>query len=415
MSSNDSPDAPAAPLRYALHLGDCREALGAIATESIDAIVTDPPYELTASRPGGRSAATRGAVTRGLMGLEWDATGAAYDPALWRECLRVLKPGAHLLAFGGTRTAHRMVCAIEDAGFEIRDSILWIYGSGFPKSKNLTGEHQGWGSARKPAHEPIVFARKPLAERTLAANVARYGTGVLNIDACRVPTSEKLAGGDCRAATVGAKHPGWARPWMEDPNAVAAHSARCRDNVARAEVLGRWPANVIHDGSDEVLAAFPEAPGQCADAKLRNELKTSRVYGAMRRERSDEPSENSENTGAVGFKMRPGARRLDAGTAARFFYCAKASRADRGDGNSHPTVKPTALMTYLCRLVTPPGGTVLDPFTGSGSTGVAAVREGLRFIGIEAQAAYLEIARQRIAFEHRALLERNGQMDLLWA
>ena len=415
MSSNASPDAPAGPSRYALHLGDCREMLGAIATDAIDAIVTDPPYELTASRPGGRSAATRGAVTRGLMGLEWDATGIAYDPALWRECLRVLKPGAHLLAFGGTRTAHRMVCAIEDAGFEIRDSILWIYGSGFPKSKNLTGEHQGWGSARKPAHEPIVFARKPLAERTLAANVARYGTGVLNIDACRVPTSEKLAGGDCRAATVGAKHPGWARPWMEDPNAVAAHSARCRDNVARAEVLGRWPANVIHDGSDEVLAAFPEAPGQCADAKLRNELKTSRVYGAMRRERSDEPSENSENTGAVGFKMRPGARRLDAGTAARFFYCAKASRTDRGDGNSHPTVKPTALMAYLCRLVTPPGGTVLDPFTGSGSTGVAAVREGLRFIGIEAQAAYLEIARQRIAFEHRALLERNGQMDLLWA
>ena len=422
MSSNDSPDAPAGPPRYALHLGDCRDLLGAIATDAIDAIVTDPPYELTSARPpGGRSAATRGAVMRGFMGLEWDATGIAYDPALWRECLRVLKPGAHLLAFGGTRTAHRMVCAIEDAGFEIRDSILWLYGSGFPKSKNLTGARQGWGSALKPAHEPIVLARKPLAERTLEANVARYGTGVLNIDGCRVPTSEKLAGGDCRAGSVGAKHPGWARPWMDDPNSTAAHAARCRDNVARAEVLGRWPANVIHDGSDEVLAAFPEAPGQCADAKLGNELKTSRVYGAMRRERNDEPSAKSENTGAVGFKMRPGARRLDAGTAARFFYCAKASRADRGDGNSHPTVKPTALMTYLCRLVTPPGGTVLDPFTGSGSTGVAAMREGLRFVGIEAQTAYLEIARRRIALEEHALLERNGtaarggQMDLRWA
>jgi site-specific DNA-methyltransferase (adenine-specific) len=400
---------PASEPRYRLYPGDCREVLGAISAESIDAIVTDPPYELTAARPGGRSAATRGAVLRGFMGLEWDATGIAYDPALWRACLRVLKPGAHLLAFGGTRTAHRMVCAIEDAGFEIRDSILWLYGSGFPKSKNLTGERQGWGSALKPAHEPIVLARKPLAERTLEANVARYGTGALNIDACRVPTSENLSGGDCSAAAAGVRHPGWARPWMEDRSAVAAHAARCRDNVARAEVLGRWPANVIHDGSTEVLAAFPEAPGQCADAKLANELKTSRVYGAMRRERGDEPSANSENTGAVGFKMRPGTRRLDAGTAARFFYCAKASRADRGEGNSHPTVKPTALMAYLCRLVTPPGGMVLDPFTGSGSTGVAAVREGLRFIGIEAQAAYLEIARQRIALEH------GGQMDLLWA
>ena len=242
-----------------------------------------------------------------------------------------------------------------------------------------------------------------------------YGTGALNIDACRVPTSDKLSGGDCSASAVGARHPGWTRPWMDDPNAVAAHAARCRDNVTQAENFGRWPANVMHDGSVEVLAAFPEAPGQCADAKLANELKTSRVYGAMRRERGDEPSANSENTGTVGFKMRPGARRLDAGSAARFFYCAKASRADRGTGNTHPTVKPTALMAYLCRLITPPGGTVLDPFTGSGSTGVAAVREGFRFIGIESQAAYLEIAHQRIALEDRAMLERGGQMDLLWA
>ena len=406
MSSNDSPDAPADPSRYALHLGDCRVMLGAIATESIDAIVTDPPYELTAARPGGRSAATRGAVMRGFMGLEWDATGIAYDPALWRECLRVLKPGAHLLAFGGTRTAHRMVCAIEDAGFEIRDSILWIYGSGFPKSKNLVGARQGWGSALKPAHEPIVLARKPLAERTLEANVARYGTGALNIDACRVPAPE--------GSVVRVAH-------FESGAKRGFGGGLKGGSRTEPQRLGRWPANVIHDGSDEVLAAFPEAPGQCADAKLGNELKTSRVYGAMRRERNDEPSAKSENTGAVGFKMRPGARRLDAGTAARFFYCAKASRADRGNGNSHPTVKPTALMTYLCRLVTPPGGTVLDPFTGSGSTGVAAMREGLRFVGIEAQTAYLEIARRRIALEEHALLERNGtaarggQMDLRWA
>jgi site-specific DNA-methyltransferase (adenine-specific) len=366
--------------------------LGAIATESIDAIVTDPPYELTAARPGGRSAATRGAVMRGFMGLEWDATGIAYDPALWRECLRVLKPGAHLLAFGGTRTAHRMVCAIEDAGFEIRDSILWIYGSGFPKSKNLVGARQGWGSALKPAHEPIVLARKPLAERTLEANVARYGTGALNIDACRVPAPE--------GSVVRVAH-------FESGAKRGFGGGLKGGSRTEPQRLGRWPANVIHDGSDEVLAAFPEAPGQLAPAKNDGDSQGNAVYGALKHvTREPEPRADCGDDGR---------------TAARFFYCAKASRADRGTGNSHPTVKPTALMAYLCRLVTPPGGTVLDPFTGSGSTGVAAVREGLRFVGIEAQAAYLEIARQRIALEDQAVLERNGtaarggQMDLRWA
>ncbi len=392
MSSNDSPDAPAGPPRYALHLGDCRDLLGAIATDAIDAIVTDPPYELTSARPGGRSAATRGAVMRGFMGLEWDATGIAYDPALWRECLRVLKPGAHLLAFGGTRTAHRMVCAIEDAGFEIRDSILWLYGSGFPKSKNLTGERQGWGSALKPAHEPIVLARKPLAERTLEANVARYGTGALNIDGCRVPAPE--------GSVVRIEH-------FESGSKRGFGGGLKGGSRVSPQRMGRWPANVIHDGSDEVLAAFPEAPGQLARARNDGDSQGNSVYGALKHvTREPEPRADCGDEGR---------------TAARFFYCAKASRADRGDGNSHPTVKPTALMAYLCRLVTPPGGTVLDPFTGSGSTGVAAMREGLRFVGIEAQTAYLEIARRRIALEEHALLERNGtaarggQMDLRWA
>ena len=392
MSSNDSPDAPAGPPRYALHLGDCRDLLGAIATDAIDAIVTDPPYELTSARPGGRSAATRGAVMRGFMGLEWDATGIAYDPALWRECLRVLKPGAHLLAFGGTRTAHRMVCAIEDAGFEIRDSILWLYGSGFPKSKNLTGERQGWGSALKPAHEPIVLARKPLAERTLEANVARYGTGALNIDGCRVPAPE--------GSVVRIEH-------FESGSKRGFGGGLKGGSRVSPQRMGRWPANVIHDGSDEVLAAFPEAPGQLARARNDGDSQGNSVYGALKHvTREPEPRADCGDEGR---------------TAARFFYCAKASRADRGDGNSHPTVKPTALMAYLCRLVTPPGGTVLDPFTGSGSTGVAAMREGLRFVGIEAQTAYLEIARQRIALEDQAVLERNGtaarggQMDLRWA
>ena len=373
--------------RYLLYPGDCREVLASLATESIDAIVTDPPYELTAARPGGRSAATRGAVMRGFMGLAWDATGIAYDPALWGECLRVLKPGAHLLAFGGARTAHRMVCAIEDAGFEIRDSILWIYGSGFPKSKNLTGERQGWGSALKPAHEPIVLARKPLAERTLEANVARYGTGALNIDGCRVPAPE--------GSVVRIAH-------FESGAKRGFGGGLKGGSRVSSQRLGRWPANVIHDGSEEVLGHYPEAPGQLAPARNDGEPQGNSVYGALRHV-TRQPEPRSDSGGAV------------RSTAARFFYCAKASRTDRGDGNSHPTVKPTALMAYLCRLVTPPGGTVLDPFTGSGSTGVAAMREGLRFIGIESQAAYLEIARQRIEREVRAVLERNGQMDLLWA
>ena len=351
-----------------LYLASCQEVLSSLSPETVDSIVCDPPYNLTAARPGGRSAATRGAVMRGFMGLAWDATGIAYDPTLWRECLRVLKPGGHLLAFGGTRTAHRMVCAIEDAGFEIRDSILWIYGSGFPKSKNLAAEWEGWGSALKPACEPIVLARKPLAERTLEANVARFGTGALNIDACRVPAPE--------GAVVRMAH-------FESGAKRGFGGGLKGGSRVSPQRQGRWPANVIHDGSDEVLGHFPEAPGQLAPARNDGEPQGNSVYGALRHvTRQPEPRADS------GDAVRS--------TAARFFYCAKASRADRGDGNSHPTVKPTALMAYLCRLVTPPGGTVLDPFMGSGSTGVAATREGFRFIGVEKEPSYFEIARGRM-------------------
>ena len=359
---------PASEPRYRLYPGDCREVLGVISAESIDAIVTDPPYELTAARPGGRSAATRGAVLRGFMGLEWDATGIAYDPALWRACLRVLKPGAHLLAFGGTRTAHRMVCAIEDAGFEIRDSILWIYGSGFPKSKNLAGERDGWGSALKPACEPIVLARKPLAERTLEANVARFGTGALNIDACRVSAPE--------GAVVRIAH-------FESGSKRGFGGGLKGGSRSVPQERGRWPANVIHDGSDEVLGCFPEAPGQLVRARTDGAAQGNAVYGALRHvTREPEPRADS------GIAAR--------GTAARFFYCAKASRADRGTGNTHPTVKPTTLLGYLCRLVTPIGGTVLGCFMGSGSTGIAALREGFRFIGVEKDPSYFAIACGRL-------------------
>lgn len=396
-------------LPYTLHLGDCLDVLRTIPDNTIDSVVTDPPYGLTATRPGGRSEATRGAVMGGFMGLTWDSDVPPVE--VWIECLRVLKPGGHLLAFAGTRTQHRMAVRIEDAGFEIRDMIAWVYGSGFPKSKNLDGDWQGWGTALKPALEPITVARKPLSG-TVAANALEHGTGAIHIDACRIPAEPMPAntgsGGMPRRREDEQRGPG---------------------QVAQPHAEGRWPANLIHDGSDEVLAAFPDAPGQLADASQNSEQrKTQNVYGAMRRGREGEASANSANRGVVGFSMRPGARRLDVGSAARFFYCAKTSRRDRNEGceemerqplhwssgdqnpgsfqsagtdktsqNHHPTVKPTDLMAYLCRLVTRPGGLVLDPFMGSGSTGKACMREGFQFIGIEREEPYLAIAEARIA------------------
>ena len=273
---------------------------------------------------------------------------------IFLELHRVLKPGGHLLSFGGPRTCHRMACAIEDAGFQMRDQIAWVYGSGFPKSRN--GE---WGgTALKPAHEPIAMARKSVIG-TVSANWKAHGTGALNIEHCRVKAECEPGG-----------------------NADTQHE-------------GRWPANLIHDGSDEVLDVFPNAPGQLANESLstRSE-KTSNVYGKMKR--AGEKSRYSENSGDVGFKMKPGLRRLDSGSAARFFYCAKASKSDRAEWNNHPTVKPSDLMRYLVRLVTPAGGIVLDPFMGSGSTGKAAMLENFRFIGIDRDLNYCNIAKRRI-------------------
>lgn len=395
---------------FRIHTGGGREVMRGMAENSIDSIVTDPPYDLTSARPGGRSEATRGAVMRGFMGLKWDGSGVAFEPETWREALRVLKPGGHLLAFGGTRTYHRMVCAIEDAGFEIRDQIGWAYGSGFPKSHN--GE---WGgTALKPAWEPICMARKPLIG-TVEANWREWGTGALNIDGCRV-------GDEVRFNAAANNKPGG--------NILMLSAVGMPQDAEGRTAVGRWPANLIHDGSDEVLESFPQAPGQLAtESFTAPSSKTRNVFGAMRRGngRDGEPSADDDNEGAVGFKMRPGARRLDSGSAARFFYCSKASRADRNEGlagmpervlsvwggdeddlsagkkatrptaNHHPTVKPTDLMRYLCRLVTPPGGLVLDPFAGSGSTGKAAMLEGFRFIGIDLTPEYVALAERRIA------------------
>lgn len=379
-----------ADVAFELHLGDCLDVLRGLADCSVDAVVTDPPYGLS------------------FMGKRWDYDVPSVE--VWAECLRVLKPGGHLLAFAGTRTQHRMAVRIEDAGFEIRDMIAWLYGSGFPKSLDFAGmrdddnnrivrpefeghpQAEGWGTALKPAMEPITVARKPLAG-TVAANVLTHGTGGLNIDGCRIDGVKGVPASPRRAEQGAAygdlsKDPGTGTGW--DANA------------------GRWPANVIHDGSDEVRAAFPDAKGQQGDLKETGRPRLS--------------------SGRFGDMAPPHAHaaRIETDTsAARFFYCAKASKRDRDEGlegralaktndgrkvdadnayqrgatlraNTHPTVKPADLMRYLCRLVTPPGGLVLDPFMGSGSTGKAAMLEGFRFVGIEREAEYLDIARARI-------------------
>lgn len=387
--TNNKPESTGIPMSYQLIGGRCEHALKNLPDNSVDSIVTDPPYGI------------------GFMSNKWDYAVPTVEQ--WAECLRVLKPGGHLLAFGGSRTYHRLVVNIEDAGFEIRDQIMWIYGSGFPKSKNLDGEHKGKGTALKPAHEPIVMARKPLSA-TILDNVTEYGTGALNIDLCRVPTEEMLAGGSggLLSDALDGKTPAGGE-WTQNNE-------------------GRWPANVIHDGSDEVITAFPDAKGQQGKARNDGSDNGSRVYGAL------------ENT-----VSNPEPRTESATSAARFFYCAKVSKSDRDAGmnrfvaasasemtggraegsvginnpragagrtsgakNTHPTVKPVDLMRYLCRLVTPSGGTVLDPFMGSGSTGKAAIAEGFRFIGIEMDPDHLVTAAARIGHAVKEM-EKTGE------
>ncbi|HUV08295.1 MAG TPA: site-specific DNA-methyltransferase, partial [Spirochaetia bacterium] len=331
---------------HVLYHGDCLEVLPTLT--DVDAVVTDPPYGLK------------------FMGNEWDH-GVPGVP-FWEAALRVLKPGGHLLAFGGTRTFHRLACAIEDAGFEIRDTIMWVYGSGFPKSLDvskaivkamgagpqpLTAQQwDGWGTALKPAHEPIVVARKPLVGK-VAANVLQHGTGAMNIDACRIATGETFAKREHKGKVYDGVAAGYQRP---------NKSSYTHKTDWHMPSLGRWPANVIHDGSEEAVSVFPQT-------------------GPSRKGKPRE-GQNGDGWGMTAT----GAEYEDSGSAARFFYCAKASRAERNRGvtkNNHPTVKPLALMRYLCRLVTPPGGIVLDCFAGSGSTLIAARDERFRYIGIE--------------------------------
>lgn len=432
-------------MNYTLHLGDCLETLKAIPDNSIDSVVTDPPYGIRfmgkswdgadiearaayrASMPSHAEACGPNGGHRSIAAEagKYDLTPSGmrafqeFSREWATECLRVLKPGGHLLSFAAARTYHHMAVGIEAAGFEIRDQIMWVFGSGFPKSHNLRGKHEGLGTALKPAHEPICMARKPLTG-TVLANVLEHGTGALNIDACRVPpTGERLGGGD--ESGKFSKPEGWARPWMDDPNHVVQHRAKVTANVEKATQLGRWPANLIHDGSPEVVAMFPAEAGASAPVK------------------GTEPTANGFSGPVKYSGMRErvaGAFHADGGSAARFFYCAKTTRKDRNEGmhsgtapavtanatmrnienadwearngNHHPTVKPTDLMAYLLRLVTPPGGIALDPFMGSGSTGKAAMREGFQFIGCELDPEYLAIAQARIEHESAKAAARRS-------
>lgn len=364
---------------------DCRDVLKSLSDNSIDSCVTDPPYALVSivKRFGSPNAApARGneaymRASAGFMGKTWDNGETAFSTEFWKEVLRVLKPGAHVAAFGASRGYHRMACAIEDAGFEIRDSLAWMYGTGFPKGHDISKgidreleakreiigrsdngiaggsgefvsgninsagfkssfditapatdaarEWDGWNTALKPAFEPIVLARKPLSEKTIAANVLKWGTGALNIGGCRVPTDETIVA--TRNIALGSSSGG-------------IYNAATTPGVYAQNDKGRWPANVIHDGSDEVTTAFPN-------------------------------------------------------DSSRFFYSAKANKTDRA-GSKHPTVKPVALMEWLCTLITPPGGIVLDPFAGSGTTGQAAINKGFRYILCEREAEYVRDIKRRL-------------------
>jgi DNA modification methylase len=353
-----------------IYHGDSLELLKQLDDNSIDSIVCDPPYEL------------------GFMGKLWDSTGIAYNVDLWIECLRVLKHGGHLLSFGGTRTYHRMACAIEDAGFEIRDQIQWIYGSGFPKSHNISkalskkgissDEWDGWGTALKPANEPIVFARKPLSGKTVVDNVLIHGTGGINIDECRVEYDQN----DTNPATnplYRAKN-GYNNSQYAEKN-VNAYRLR-NEEVSERNVseLGRFPANVILD--EEAGRLLDEQSGITKSGFM----KAGHPYGLG----------NGQNVYGKLSGHTKNDTYGDSGGASRFFYCAKASKKERGGFNDHPTVKPIKLMEYLVRLVTPNNGIVLDPFAGSGTTLLAARNENKNYIGFELTEEYIEIINERL-------------------
>ena len=396
---------------------DCLKAMKTIAENSVDTVITDPPYNLIKSNSGferGKNSPFTRVAKGGFMGKEWDGTGIALSIDLWKDVLRIAKPGAFLLCFGGTRTYHRIACAIEDAGWEIRDCIMWVYGSGFPKSLNIqkqlmktakfkTGiDFIGYGTALKPAYEPIIVAMKPV-DGGFANNALKYGVSGLNIDDCRIPVN----------ADIDDKRLGGKGEWKTDKTAKNVYEGGYAGNNIKSSESGRFPANFIHDGSDEVVDLFPNSNG-CQPHKINSKNDKYEGWGSI----------TNKNGEMVGYNGK--------GSAARFFYCAKASRSERDKGlenceekakcdidkmggakctmktgsgnernvkykNHHPTVKPIKLMEYLCKLTkTPSGGVVLDPFMGSGTTGIACVNTGRDFIGVEKETEYFEIARRRI-------------------
>lgn len=401
--------------------GDCTQVLRDLAREGVlvDSVVTDPPYHLASivARLGSPDAApiqsgATGAYARasqGFMGQKWDGGDVAFRVDTWRRVFDVMKPGAHLIAFAATKGYHRMACAIEDAGFEIRDMIPWLYGTGFPKSHDFAAETkkggervlipefeghpqaEGWGTALKPAIEPVVLAQKPISEDSIAANVLRWGVGGLNIDACRIGTERREYKGGMGRFNAAAQRQGY-RPFEKG---VPSQS----DETFVA--VGRWPANLCHDGSDEVLEAFAEygERGAIAPVHTRGADKFRSTYGTF--------AGNIDEEGST--------FRGDSGTAARFFYSSKATQGERifecrvcgehrlgkldcgheltDDGEpairTHPTVKPDSLMRWYVEMVTPPGGLVLDPFAGTGTTAFAAREAGMQSLLIEASADHV--------------------------
>lgn len=387
------------------------EILKTLPDNSVDSVVTDPPYGLgdepdivEVMRDWVDHGYHEVKSKKGFMGKEWDAF--VPQPVIWREVFRVLKPGGHALVACGTRTQDWMTASMRFAGFEIRDVIAWVYGSGFPKSLDISkaidkaeghwrgkspgvstknaamsganylrvekgdpitaaAAWDGWGTALKPAMELWTLARKPLGENTVAANVLKHGTGGLNIDGCRVETTDVI-------------------PETSNQNIKGAafksdNSDKDRDTTYKQNPAGRFPANFIHDGSDEVLGLFPQNAGAAAPVKSGHNGNSKGIYGDFAQKGDD---------GASFYG--------DKGSAARFFYCAKASKSERGEYNKHPTVKPVALMRYLIRLITPDWGTVLDPYAGSGTTGVACVLEDMNAILIEREPEYIPIIEKRI-------------------
>lgn len=428
---------------YKIYNGDMLDMLQVIKPESIDAIVCDPPYEL------------------GFMNKSWDSTGISFKKETWQNCFEVLKPGGYLLAFGGSRTYHRIACAIEDAGFEIRDCIMYLYGTGFSKSYNIglaidkkngvesevvgvgksgcnsrayqsektttagnydikksQNEWQGWGTCLKPAYEPIIVARKPF-KGSVVDNIIKYRVGGLNIDECRVVCNDKVK---MNIRDTSSCSDGWNRPWMDDKE-----KDKLRQEIAieKANNLGRFPANVITDGSEEVRSGLSKTKSSGGNYTMQDfsSFKSSMMH--FTNKKCEKPRINCD-------KSFP----IDSGSAMRYFYSAKASKKDRDEGldafqdktfhsvlnqkngsgdrldgaktpirkNIHPTCKPTELMQYLVRLVSPKGATILDPFMGSGSTGKAVMflnRErdaNYKFIGIELTDEYLPIAQARIEY-----------------